>query len=401
MIRVGISGVGAVSAAGIGADCLWRAARDGVSGISDLSLPRGEGLHVGFAGQVRDLEHALDLPAPVARRCDRFTQFAHVAVVEALRQAGLTDAQLGGPRTAVIIGTSIGGTKTIDDGTYDFYRGNRLNPLSIPILIPSAVTSHLSITHRITGPCFVVSSACSSAGQAIGIGLQMIRAGIVDRVIAGGSEACITPVTVKMWEMLRVLSPDRSRPFCSDRNGMTLGEGAGALILESEAVLEARGASPLAWLAGYGTSSDARDIVQPDLDGAIAAIEAALADAGLSPAEIGYINAHGTGTVLNDANEASAIHRVFGARTAELPVSSTKPVIGHAFGASGALELIVAVGALREKIVPPQINITTPDPKCALFLPPVAIERPLTAVLSNSFAFGGINACLVVTAAAP
>jgi nodulation protein E len=401
VIRVGISGVGAVSAAGLGADCLWRAARDGVSGISELSLPRGEGLHVRLAGQVPDFEAAADLPAAVARRCDRFTQFAHVAVAEALRQAGLADAQLDGPRTAVVVGTSIGGTQTIDDGTYDFYRGHRLNPLAIPTLIPSAVASHLSITHGVTGPCFVVSSACSSAGQAIGTALQLIRAGLVDRVIAGGAEACITPVTVKMWEMLRVLSPDRSRPFCSDRNGMTLGEGAGALILESEAALAARGATPLAWLAGYGTSSDARDIVQPDLDGAVAAIEAALADAGLSPAGIDYINAHGTGTVLNDANEAAAIHRVFGARAAELPVSSTKPVIGHTFGASGALELIVAIGALREKVVPPQINITTPDPKCALFLPPVAAERPLAAVLSNSFAFGGINACLVVTAAAP
>jgi nodulation protein E len=398
VIRVGISGVGAVSAAGIGADRLWRAARNGTSEISELNLPRGEGLHVGLAGLVRDFGPA-HLPAAVARRCDRFTQFAHVAVAEALQQAGLADAQLNGPRTAVIVGTSIGGTNTIDDSIYDFYRGSRLSPLAIPTLIPSAVTSHLSITHGVTGPCFVVSSACSSAGQAIGIALQLIRAGLVDRAIAGGSEACITPVTVKMWENLRVLSPDRSRPFCSDRNGMTLGEGAGALILESEAALEARGAAPLAWLAGYGTSSDARDIVQPDLDGAVAAIEAALADAGLSPDAISYINAHGTGTVLNDANEAAAIHRVFGARTADLPVSSTKPVIGHTFGASGALELIVAIGALQDKMVPPQINITTPDPKCALFLPPVAVERPLTAVLSNSFAFGGINACLVVTAA--
>jgi nodulation protein E len=230
------------------------------------------------------------------------------------------------------------------------------------------------------------------------VGLQLLRAGVIDRAIVGGSEACITPATMRAWEMLRVLSPDAARPFSKNRNGMILGEGAGVVILETEAALFKRGGTPLAWLAGYGTSSDARDIIQPDVEGAVSSMQAALDDAGLLPDDIGYINAHGTGTALNDVNEATALRRVFGDAIDTIPVSSSKPVIGHTLGASGGLELIISLKALLTDTVPPQINFTERDPKCPLYLPvDGAVERRLSAVLSNSFAFGGINATLIAT----
>lgn len=400
MIRIGITGMGAVSAAGIGVSALWQAARDGNSAVSALNIPRGEALRVRVAAALHDFDAAEHLTDQELKRTDRFSHFAHVAVNEALQQAGISADTLKGSRTSAIIGTGIGGMNTLDDSYHDFYQGKtRVHALSIPRIMPSSATSHVSITHQITGPSFCVTSACSSASQSIGIGAQLIRSGIVDRAIVGGSEACITPASMKAWEMMRVLSPDSSRPFSKDRNGMILGEGAGAFLLESEAAMAARGATPIAWLAGYGTSSDARDIIQPDVDGAAAAMQAALDDAGLSAGDIDYINAHGTGTVLNDINEAAAIRKIFGDLTDNIPVSSSKPVIGHTLGASGALELVITTMAMREGCIPPHINVTEPDPKCALNLPlNGAISRPIAAALSNSFAFGGINASLIVTA---
>ncbi len=399
MTRVAISGLGAVSAAGLGVRALWHAAHAGECQVRPLDIHRDESLRVRIAAAVENFNPADHLSEQEIRRCDRFTQFAHLAVNEALVEAGLTPDSIAGPRTAAIIGTGIGGMNTLDDGCFAFYSGEkRVNPLSIPRLMPSSATSHISITHKITGPCFTVTSACSSASQSIGVGLQLVRAGIVDRAIVGGSEACITPATMRAWELLRVLSPDACRPFSKNRNGLVLGEGAGVVILESEQSLAARGGTPIAWLAGYGTSSDARDILQPDIDGAAAAMRAALADAGLEPGDIDYINAHGTGTVLNDANEAAALRQVFGDAIDAIPVSSTKAVVGHTLGASGGIELIVAIKAMLEDVVPPQIGFAEPDPKCPLFLPTdTALARPLSVVLSNSFAFGGINAALIAT----
>ncbi|MBU1175980.1 MAG: beta-ketoacyl-[acyl-carrier-protein] synthase family protein [Alphaproteobacteria bacterium] len=391
--------MGAVSAAGIGVAALWQAARDGDSKVGPLDIQRGESLRVRIAAAVHGFEPTEHLSEQELRRCDRFTQFAHVAVNEALADAGLSSEEIAGQRTAVIIGTGIGGSNTIEDGCFAFFSGEtRVNPLSIPRLMPSSVISHVSITHKITGPCFTVTSACSSAGQSIGTGLQLLRAGIVDRAIVGGAEACITATAMRAWEMLRVLSPDRCRPFSRNRNGLVLGEGAGVLILETEKSMQERRGNPIAWLDGYGTTSDARDIIQPDVEGAASAMRMALVDAKLAPDAIGYINAHGTGTVLNDINEAAALGRVFGDVIKTVPVSSSKSVIGHTLGASGGLELIVAVRALCENTVPPQTNFTEADPKAPLFLPvDGALSRPLSAVMSNSFAFGGINATLIAT----
>jgi nodulation protein E len=292
--------------------------------------------------------------------------------------------------------------QTIDDGIYSVYFANkRPDTLTVPKLIPSAGPALLSMRYGATGPCFAVASACSSGAQAIGLGMQMIRSGMVDRAIVGGSEACATNGAMRAWESLRVLTPDFCRPFAKNRNGMVLGEGAGIFILEAEEVAVARGAKPLCYLAGYGTNSDALDPVRPDVASASACMNMALEDAGLTPEQIAYVNAHGTATVANDDNEAEALNRSFGAHCKKLLVSSTKPVHGHTLGAAGAIELIISVVALREQIAPPSLNVDIQDPKCAILLVgPKAVEIQMQAILSNSFAFGGINASLIVTSAA-
>jgi nodulation protein E len=399
MRPVAITGMGAISAAGLGAEALWTACRDGSAAIGPLVLARSTALRVKQAAQVRDFDPAAFLDRSQLMRCDRFTQFAHVAAREAVAQSGIDREELAGSRTAVIIGTGVGGFNSLDDGHYTVYvEKGRPDPMGIPRQMPSAASSFVSLQYGATGPCFAVSSACASGAQAIGLGAMLIRQGVVDRAIVGGSEAATTPVAMRYWEALRVLTMDRCRPFSRGRDGMVIGEGAAVFVLEALDLARARGARPLARLAGYGTSSDARDFIQPDVEGATSAVADALRSARLDPSAIGYINAHGTATVLNDANEARALRRVFGDVLDRVPVSSSKPVVGHGLGAAGALELVVTIRALAEQIAPPQINVLAEDPDCPLHLPmdgPVACR--MEAALSNSFAFGGINACLVVT----
>lgn len=395
--RVAITGLGAVSAAGLGVDNLWAAAINGVSQVGPLDMPRMDKLRVKIAAAVKDFVPEDHLTKAELLRTDRFSHFAHVATAEAIKQSGLSSDDLAGPRSAVIIGTGIGGFTTLDESYVQFLAGERRsNPLTIPKVMPSAAASHVSIVNHITGPCFAVSSACSSGSQAIGLGMQMVRHGLVDRAVVGGSEASLTAASMKSWELIRVLSPDKCRPFSKDRNGLVLGEGAGIFIIESEASMNARRGTPLAWLSGYGTTSDARDIIQPDVDGAAGAMQVALDDAGLEPRDIGYINAHGTGTILNDINETAAVKKVFGDQTEAIPVSSVKQVIGHTLGASGALEFVVTVKSLLERTCPPNINLTEADPKCDLYLPAESMELAARkAVMCNSFAFGGVNATLI------
>ena len=366
-----------------------------------MKCPQSDILSTGIVAAVPDFDLTGDHDAKILKRCDRYSQFAHVAAREAVAQAGIDVDLLKGTRTGVFIGTGIGGMTTLDDGYVKLQAGQRfIDPLSVPKLIPSSATSHISIQYGATGPCFAICSACSSASQSIGMAMMLIRAGVIDRAIAGGSESCLTAPTLRAWELMRVLSPDGCKPFSNTRNGIVLGEGAGVLVLESEQALSERGGQPLAWLSGYGTTSDARDMLQPDVDGAAAAMQGALDDAGLRPDQIEYINAHGTGTVLNDVNEAAAIRRVFGDYTDQLPVSSSKSQIGHLLGASGALELAITISAIRAETVPPHINCSEPDPKCDLFLSNDGpIQRPIRHALSNSFAFGGINASLIATVA--
>jgi len=397
--RVVVSGMGAVSAAGLGVESLWTAARDGVSQIGPLKTERPYDGRIKFAAQAPDFDPAGHIERDVLPFCDRFTQFAVIAADEAMTRAGFNRKDIAGPASAVIIGTGIGGMTTIEDGIYHYYvDGQRPAMLSVPKLISSAAPATLGMRYSCLGPTFSIGSACSSSTQALGVGLQMIRSGMAEKAIVGGAEACIINSSMRAWESLRVLTPGLCRPFSTGRNGMTLGEGAAIFVLETLESAKARGHEPLCELAGYGTTSDAKDPVRPDLDGASRAISMALDDAGLPAREIGYVNAHGTATHANDITESEAILRVFGDWGAQVPVSSTKPIHGHALGASGGLELAVAVSALREQIAPPTINFLEPDPRCPInAVPNMAQKCEINAVMSNSFAFGGINAVLILT----
>jgi nodulation protein E len=396
--RIIVTGMGAVSAAGMGAAALWQAARDGRSCVGEAQFARPYRGRIRIAAQVRDFDPAAHVTAAELPFCDPVTQYLLAAAEEAVAQAGLAQEKPMGPRTATIIGTGIGGMHTLDEGLHlAIIEQGRPDPLTVPRLIPSACPSQLSIRYGCTGPCFAVASACSSATQAIGIGAQLIRSGVADRAIVGGTEDCVTNSSMLAWEALRVLTPDFCRPFSAGRNGMVLGAGAAVFVLEEEEFAKARGATPIVEIAGYGTSTDAKDPVRPDALGAAACMRKALEDAGIEPEQIDYVNAHGTGTTVNDITEAEAMSRVFGSRLSQLPVSSTKPIHGHGLGAAGALELVVTIGAVRNAVAPPTINWRGTDPKCPVdAVPNEARPMPIRAALSNSFAFGGINASLVV-----
>src|ERR1700720_4284983 len=396
--RIVVTGMGAVSAAGIGAPALWQAARDGHSCVGEARFARPYRGRIRIAAQVQNFDPASYFTEIELPLCDPVTQY----LLGAAAQAGLGFAKPMGPRTATIIGTGVGGMHTMENALYlTLVEQGRPDPLAIPRHIASAGPSQASIRYGSTGPCFAVASACSSATQAIGMGLHLIRSGYVDRAIVGGTEDCITNSTMLAWEALRVLSPDACRPFSKGRNGMVIGAGAAVFVLEEAELARARGAEALAEIAGYGTSADAKDPVRPDAQGAAACMRYALADAAVEGEAIDYVNAHGTGTTANDATEAEALRLVFGNRLSTLPVSSTKPIHGHALGAAGALELVVTIGAVRENVAPPTINWREADAKCPVdAVPNVARPMPIRTALTNSFAFGGINASLVVRRAA-
>jgi len=274
---------------------------------------------------------------------------------------------------------------------------NRVHPLTIPKTMANAGASHISMEFGITGPSYTISTACSSAGHAIGQAFWMVRNGITDLALAGGSEAPFSFGILKAWEAMRVVSPETCRPFSKDRRGMVLGEGAAMLVLEPLEAALARGATVHAEIAGFGMSADACHITQPSADGAAKAMRAALRDAGLAPEAIGYVNAHGTGTLANDATETAALHAVFGAHAGKLAISSTKSMHGHALGAAAALECVATVLALRDGVLPPTANYNVPDPECDLdVIPNQARQAQVEWAISNSFAFGGLNAVLAL-----
>lgn len=398
MNRVFVTGTGAVSACGIGSGTLWAAVRDGLTGVRRVEFPDilKQQVHNAAAVSQADFQTVWQVGNP--RLQDRVSALALYAAREAAAQAGLTVKDYGSG-CGVVVGTGYGSADTIDRNARGFERDQklRLDPFAIPKIMTNAPASWISMDFGIHGPTLCVSTACSSGSQAIGLAAQMIRAGIIDRAIAGGTEALLVPTAFRAWEALRVMTPDLCRPFSEGRDGMVLGEGAGIVVLEAESSAKARGATALGELAGYATNSDALDLLRPDPKRAEACMREAIADAGLTPDDIAYVNAHGTGTVANDISEAAALRAVFGDRLDGLPVSSTKPVHGHAIGAAGALELIASLSALREQTVPPTINFKGVDPKIGL--DPVsegARQFAGDACMSNSFAFGGINACLVL-----
>lgn len=395
--------MGAISAFGEGAETLWQGLREGRSGIRPLRHQRADQVRIRVAAQVPEsFDPASHVDERTLSLLDRCSQFALVAAKEAIDQSGL-DFRAGdlALRTGVIVGSGVGGETTHDEQSrliYEEHTG-RVHPFTIVRLMVNAPASQISIAHGLHGPTFVVASACASANHALGQAAAMIRSGLVDVVVSGGTEACLGFGSLKAWEAMRVAADDTCRPFSKGRRGLVLAEGAAMFVLESMAHARARGAVILGELAGIGMSADAGDIAAPDPAGSARAMAQALADGGLAPDDIDYINAHGTGTQANDVAETRAIHSVFGAHASDLVVSSTKSMHGHALGASGALELVAVLGAMRDGVVPPTMNYAAADPDCDLDYAPNA-PRPMQvrAALSNSFAFGGLNAVLAIRA---
>ena len=336
---------------------------------------------------------------------DRFAQFGVVATDQAVSQAGLLESDFAGSRAGVYFGSGFGGATAIESACRAFITGEgRVNPMTIVLTMTNAATAHVSLKYGIRGPSLTYSIACASAAVAIGEAFRAIRDGYLELAIAGGSEALLVPNVIAGWNAMRVLAtpdashPERScRPFSLGRTGLVLGEGAGALVLESLDHAKARGAVPLAEIAGYGIASDAAHLAKPEASGQVAAMRAALEDAALAPAAIGYINAHGTATPVGDVVETQSIRQVFAQAADSVAVSSTKALHGHLLGASGVVEFIAALMAMITGTLPPTSHLAKPDPDCNLDYVPNEARRdvPLDAVMSNSFAFGGTNAVLV------
>jgi nodulation protein E len=397
--RVVITGLGVVSPIGQSVQTYWAGLLAGRSGLTAPVLPSAMQTSTKLVGQVLDFDPARHFEPQQIGSLDRVSQFAVVAAKEALAQSGLSLCAGLAERTAVIIGTGSGGHATIDDSFHRLYAEatTRLHPLTIPKAMISAPASQVSLFCGAKGPTYAVASACASATHAIGQAFHMLRSGGATCAICGGTEASITFGALKGWEAMRIMAPDACRPFSSDRKGMVIGEGAGIVVLEMLEHARSRGAEILAEVVGFGMSADSKDLTAPDPAGMARAITAAMVDGALAPDAVDYVNAHGTGTVANDQAETAALHISFGNHARRLAVSSTKSMVGHALGAAGALELVAAVMALREDVVPPTINYLGPDPTCDLdYVPNEARRLPVRAALSNSFAFGGLNAVLAV-----
>jgi nodulation protein E len=398
--RVVITGMGGICGLGTNAPAIWNEMRAGRSAIGAISSPQLHDLKVKVGCEIKALpDHGIDRRQLVSM--DRFSLLAVIAAREALQQSGLVADEATTYRMGTVVGVGVCGWEAIEEN----YRAiliegkNRAGIFTVPKVMPSAASGQVSINLGLRGPVFGVTSACSSSNHAIASAVDQIRLGRADVMVAGGTDAPLVWGILKGWEALRVLAPDTCRPFSADRQGLSLGEGAGMAVLESYEHAMARGATILAEIAGAGLSADASDIVAPTIEGPTAAMRACLADAGLNPEDVDYLNAHGTGTKANDQIETAAIKRVFGDAAYKLSVSSTKSMHAHCLGASGALEMIACVMAIREGIVPPTANFREADPDCDLDVTPnVARERKVRTAISNGFAFGGTNAVLAFKA---
>jgi nodulation protein E len=397
--RVVVTGWGVVSSIGHSAASFWSNLVGGITGIADATLIPTDQLSQKIVAEVKNFDPRSHFDDRQIAMLDRVSQFAVVAAREAVAHAGLSFDRGLSEATATIIGTGVGGQTTQDENYKRLYRegAKRLHPLTIPKLMVNAPASQVSMHCGLRGPAFAVASACASATHAIGIAFHLVRSGAVTCAVTGGADACITLGTMKGWEAMRVTAPDTCRPFSRDRKGLVIGEGAAVVVLESLEHAQKRSAPVLGEIVGFGMSSDANDLTSPDEGGMVRAIESALADARLSPEDIQYVNAHGTGTAANDEIETSAIKRAFGRHAAGLAISSNKSMLGHALGAAGALELVATLMSMQDAVVPPTINYLGPDPACDLdCVPNEARSLSIKAALSNSFAFGGLNAVLAV-----
>ncbi len=408
MRRVAITGLGVVSPLGNGAAPFFDSLAAGRSGVRHLDERWPPRLVTRIAAPV-DFDAAAHFAAPRLRMLDRVSQFALVAAAEAIAQSGALQA-VEPMRAGVFVGTGMGGSETTDDAYRTLYAeaSDRVKPFSVLMAMANAPAAWIALDHHLEGPNLTYSTACSSSSVAIGEAARRIASGEVDVMIAGGAEAPLTFGTLKAWEALRTLAaedvadPSAScKPFARDRSGLVLGEGAAMMVLEAWEHAKARGAEILAEVAGYGLATDASHIARPSVAGQARALRAALAEARMAPHEIGYINAHGTATALNDAVETAAIKEVFGAHAHRVPVSSTKSMHAHLLGAAGALELVACVMALRRRVIPPTMHLDHPDPECDLDYVPGSARQVgrLEAVMSNSFAFGGTNAVLILRSA--
>ncbi|MCI0551454.1 MAG: beta-ketoacyl-ACP synthase II [Anaerolineae bacterium] len=404
--RVVVTGMGCISPVGNNVSDTWSAILAGKSGSGMITLFDASRHKTRFAAEVKDFDPAALLGQREARKMDRFTQFATVATLEALEHSGLKIDETNRDRVGILIGTGIGGIGTLlDQADVMRERGpDRVSPFLIPMMISDSAAGMLAIRVGARGPNMAIATACASGNNAIGDAVETIRRGAADVMIAGGAEASLVPLAMAGMNVMGALSTRNedpqtaSRPFDKDRDGFLMGEGAGILILESLEHAQARGATVFCELNGYGTTDDAHHISAPAENGAGAAMsmKLALEDADLNVNDISYINAHGTSTPLNDKSETAAIKTVFGEQAYSIPVSSTKSMTGHLLGASGAVEAVFCILAIREEILPPTINYQTPDPECDLDYVPNEPRKVSTRhVMSNSFGFGGHNATLI------
>ena len=401
MRRVVITGQGTINSLGRDVPETLTAMREGRCGIGDLEFQDVERLSIRIGAQIKGYEPEDRFNRQQIALYDRFTQFTLLAAREAITQSGLSFSGELATRAGVVLGTSGGGMNTLDENYRTVYEDgkNRVHPFVVPKLMNNAAASHVSMEWNLKGPSFTVATACASSNHAMGQAMQMIRGGMAEVMIAGGSEAMLCFGGIKAWEGLRVMSKDACRPFSANRNGMVQGEGAAVFVFEEYEHARARGADILAEVVGFAMTSDAADIVMPSKQGASRAISGAMLDGGLNPEDVSYVNAHGTGTTANDKTECAAVADAFGHHADDLMISSTKSMHGHLIGGTGAVELLACIMALREGVIAPTIGYEEPDPECALdVVPNVARDAKVNAVLSNAFAFGGLNAVLALRA---
>src|SRR5262245_35833049 len=400
--RVVVTGLGAITAIGTTVSEFWAGCKRAQLGITPLDgFPIGD-LKILIGAQIRDFDAKARLKHfkrdKIILHADRYSHFAAAAADEAIKQSGLEVPVANPYRVACIVGSGAGGLQTMELCYRDLFINQKraTHPLTLLRFIGSSASAHVGIEYGVKGPTFATCSACSTAAHAIGIGRDYIRHGMADVAIVGVADAFIIYRVMRAWQAMHVLSPEGMFPFAKRRNGTVLGEGAGILVLESQDHADRRGAKPLAELMGFGMTSDSRDMVNPDIEGPSEAMRLALADAKLAPGAIDYLNAHGTATTINDKNETNAIKNVFGKHAFELAVSSTKSMHGHPLGAGGGIEAVACIKAIEENWVPPTAGLDEPDPECDLdYVPNVGRPKPVTYAMSNSFAFGGLNAVLV------
>jgi len=404
--RVVITGLGCISPLGNDIQSTWTAALAGESGVGLITHFDTTDFRTRIAAEVKGFDPVQSIGRRLARRTDRFTQFALEAAAQAIQDSGLSIDDGNRDRIGVIIGSGIGGVGTlIDENLKYLERGPKwVSPHMIPMMLPDSAPGYIAIAHGLRGPNMTIVTACASSANAIGEGAEMIRRGAADAILAGGAEAAIIPIALAGFNSMNAISTrndapkEASRPFDLERDGFIMGEGAACLILESYEIAQARGAKILAEVIGYGATSDAYHMTAPAEkgEGAEICMRNALATAGLALEQIDYINAHGTSTKLNDVGETQAIKATFADHAYHLAISSTKSMTGHLLGAAGAMESIFCVLALQHNVIPPTINYHTPDPECDLdYVPNEARQQELTNVMTNSFGFGGHNACLI------